>query len=64
VTLSLPDEGYSRNTHCALNLMSTIYFFADTIKLWEEEDKTFVKTKNVDSIIEVLQRETCVTVFI
>jgi hypothetical protein len=63
VTLSLPDEGYSRNTFCALNLISTFYFFADQIKLWEEEDKTFVKTKNVDNIIKVLHRENCVTVF-
>ena len=63
MTLSLPDEGYSRNTHCALNLMSTFYFFADTIKLWEEEDKTFVKTKNVDSIKKFLKKSNCVTVF-
>jgi len=63
VVLSLPDEGYSRNASCALNLISTFYFFADEIKLWEEEDKTFVKTKNVDSIIKVLQRGNCVTVF-
>jgi hypothetical protein len=24
--LSIPDEGYSRNTPCALNLMSTVLF--------------------------------------
>jgi ABC-type oligopeptide transport system ATPase subunit len=63
VALSLLGEGYSRNAYCALNLISTFYFFSGEIKLWEEEDKTFVKTKNVDSIIKVLQRETCVTVF-
>ena len=63
MALSLLDEDYSRNTFCALNLISTFYFFSDEIKLWEKEDKTFVKTKNVDSIIEVLQTETCVTVF-
>ena len=61
--MSLLDEGYSRNAYCALNLISTFYFFADEIKLWEEEDKTFVKTNNVDSIIEVLQTKNCVTVF-
>jgi ABC-type phosphate/phosphonate transport system ATPase subunit len=63
VALSLLDEGYSRNAYCALNLISTFYFFADEIQLWKEEDKTFVKTNNVDSIIKVLQRENCVTVF-
>jgi ABC-type oligopeptide transport system ATPase subunit len=64
VALSLLDEGYSRNAYCALNLISTFYFFADKIKFWEKKkDKTFVKTKNVDSIIQVLQRENCVTVF-
>jgi ABC-type oligopeptide transport system ATPase subunit len=63
VALSLLGEGYSRNAYCALNLISTFYFFADKIKLWEKKDKTFVKTKNVDSIIQVLQTENCVTVF-
>jgi hypothetical protein len=41
VALSLLDEGYSRNVYCALNLISTFYFFSDKIK--EEEDKTIVK---------------------
>ena len=63
MALSLLDEGYSRNVYCALNLISTFYFFADEIELWEEKDKTFMKIKNVGRIIKVLQRETCVMVF-
>ena len=27
VIVSVPDEGYSRNTSCVLNLISTFYFY-------------------------------------
>jgi hypothetical protein len=51
-TLSVPDEGYSRNASCALNLVSTCSLNIVTISYIGGENNCVEKSKNLSSIAD------------